>query len=84
MMDDDKMAVVGDALSEIRKRADALDKRQRLDVTIGTDKGTVAGTYDPMFKTVTVKGATFPEREITVWMKLFFGVKVHSIVHVEK
>jgi hypothetical protein len=66
-------------LDHFRQLADELAKRKVLNLAIQTDRGTVRGTYDPLFKTVKVGGLTVPESEIHVWMKAAYGCKVQKI-----
>ncbi len=56
--------------------------RETKEVRIVTDRGTITGTYDPMFKTVRIEGiGTVPERELAFWVKAFLKAKVTKIVH---
>ncbi len=68
-------------LAHLRELAQALACRDKLRIKITLESGRVlAGTYDPLFKTVSVGGSTFPEGEINAWMKLGWGSAVSSVV----
>ena len=56
-----------------------LSKREQIEIGIVTDKGTVTGTYDPLFKTVSVGGLTVPDKELRFWLHAAYGANLQSI-----
>jgi hypothetical protein len=66
-------------LEQFRDLADALSKREKIEIGIVTDKGTLTGTHDPMFKTVSVGGLTVPDKELRFWLHAAYGAKLVSI-----
>ena len=66
-------------LEQFRQLAGVLADRKMVDVAIQTDKGTVRGIFDPLFKTVKVGGLTVPDRELAFWLKATYGCKVEKI-----
>ena len=61
-------------LPYFRELAQALSTRERvkIEITLATGQ-TVAATYDRLFKTVTINGATFPAQELSTWTKVLYG-----------
>ena len=58
-----------------------LAKRGKIDITIRLKDGrTLPALYDPMFRTISVNGATFPDRERNLWVRLFYGCEIASII----
>jgi hypothetical protein len=66
-------------LQQFRDLADALSKREKIEIGIVTDKGTLTGVYDPVFKTVSVGGFTVPDKELRFWLHSAYGAKLVSI-----
>ncbi|MGD0485668.1 MAG: hypothetical protein ABSB94_00580 [Syntrophorhabdales bacterium] len=70
-------------LELFRELASLLATREKKQIGILTDKGTVTAIYDPLFKTVSFGGMTVPEKELGFWMKAVYGATVKKIVGVE-
>lgn len=67
-------------LEHFRTLASILEKRQKVEMEIHLSTGRVlSGLFDPLFKTITVGNATFPETEINTWVRLFYGARVTMI-----
>lgn len=67
-------------LEHFRTLAAGLEKRQRTAVRIYLSNGNVLeALFDPMFRTVTIGGSTFPEGEMATWIKLLFNSKIVKI-----
>ncbi len=66
-------------LEHFTQLANALEKREKVDIAVQTDKGTVRGTFDPLFKTIKFGGFTVPEKELHFWMKAVNGAKIQKI-----
>lgn len=68
-------------LNHFRDLAEGLSQRPRINITIilKNDRQLKA-TFDPMFKTVTIGGMTFPERELSTWTKLCWGSTAARII----
>jgi hypothetical protein len=65
---------------DMQTLAAELAKRPRHDITITLKDGRqIAGVYDPLFRTITAAGATFPEREREKWILAFCGSELASI-----
>jgi hypothetical protein len=61
-------------LGGMQTLAAELAKRPRHDITITLADGRqISGVYDPLFKTITVGGATFPATERDKWLRAFYG-----------
>ena len=61
-------------LSHFREFAQALSARERLKIEIALASGRIVpASYDPLFKTVTADGATFPAQELSTWTKVLYG-----------
>jgi hypothetical protein len=59
---------------DMQTLAAELAKRPRRDITITLKDGRqIEGKYDPLFKTITVGGATFPATERDKWLRAFYG-----------
>ncbi len=57
-----------------------LAKRDKTEIWITLKDGRVlSGLYDPMFKTIILGGATFPDAERNLWVRLFYGSTITSI-----
>ena len=68
-------------LKQFRTIASDLSKREREDITIELKSGRVLhAKYDPMFKSVIIAGTTFPEKELSLWTKLFWGSETVKVV----
>lgn len=68
------------ALLHFRELARALSERPkvRVEITLKNER-VLSALYDPMFKTFTIGGSTFPGRELSTWTKLGWGSEVSSI-----
>jgi hypothetical protein len=65
--------------------ADGLAARERISLTITRSDGReVKALYDPLFKTITMGGMTFPAGELATWTRLVFGSRLVSITEEEK
>jgi len=63
-----------DYLPYFRELAQVLNNRERVRIEITLASGEIVpASYDPLFKTVTMNGATFPDRELGTWTKLLYG-----------
>ena len=61
-------------LPYFRELAQALNTRERLKIEITfASSRIVSASYDPLFKTVTAGGATFPAQELNTWTKVLYG-----------
>jgi len=61
-------------LSHLRELAQVLNNRERVKIEITLASGRIiSASYDPLFKTVTTGGATFPDRELNTWTKVLYG-----------
>ena len=67
------------ALQHLRDLAAGLATREKIEIGIVTDRGTVTGTYDPLIKTVSVISLTVPEKELRFWLHAVYGAKLVSI-----
>ena len=67
-------------LELFRGLASLLATREKKQIGILTDKGTVAAIYDPLFKTVSFGGMTVPEKELGFWMKAAHGATVKKVI----
>ena len=67
-------------LTQFRNPAETLSQRKKVGLVIQTDRGTVRGSFDPLFKTVTTCGLTVPEKELHFWMKAAHGAKVLNVI----
>ena len=66
-------------LQKFRDMAGALAKREKVSIEITLKSGRVlSGLYDPLFKTVTIGGMTFPQSELSTWTKLCWGSPAKS------
>lgn len=71
----------GTNLNDLRDMSAALSQRERISITIELRNGRVlSAKYDPLLKTVTIGGATFPEGELGVWTRLCWGAKPLRII----
>jgi hypothetical protein len=66
-------------LRHFRDLADAVSTREKIEIGIVTDRGTLTGAYDPMFKTVSVSGITVPEKELGYWLRVIHDAEIVSI-----
>lgn len=61
-------------LDHYRQLAGGLVCRERVGFTFTLANGKeMKAVYDPLFKTFTMGGMTFPAKELAVWIKLVFG-----------
>ena len=68
------------ALSGFREAAAKLAKREKIDVWTRLKDGRIlTGLYDPMFRTITLEGVTFPYSECNLWVRLFYGCEIAAI-----
>ena len=68
-------------LKQFRSTASDLSQREREDIDIELKSGTVLhAKYDRMFQSVIIAGTTFPEKELSVWTKLFWGSEAVKVV----
>ena len=68
------------SLSLFRDMAQALSNRKRVPLVVTLTTGRILEAfYDPLFKTVTIDGNTFPEGEVSTWTRLLYGAPVQSI-----
>jgi len=69
------------ALFQFRELARALSERPKVKVEITLkNERVLSALYDPMFKTFTIGGSTFPGQELSTWTKLGWGSEVSSII----
>jgi hypothetical protein len=67
-------------LAQFRNMAGALAKREKVAIDITLKNGrALSGLYDPLFKTVTIGGMTFPKSELNTWTRLCWGSVPESI-----
>jgi hypothetical protein len=63
-----------DVLTHFRQLADTLATGERVNITITLQNGReLKAKLDPMFKTITIGGMTFPESELSTWTRLGWG-----------
>ena len=71
-------------LSMFRQLAQNLGERRKTPITIVLKDGRrVEATFDPLFRSIELGNATFPDREITTWIKLFCGSEPVKIIGTE-
>jgi hypothetical protein len=69
------------ALDHFRSLSSILATREKAAISIELKSGKVLnGLYDPLFKTVTIGGMTFPEKELSTWTRLCWGSPATKIV----
>lgn len=68
-------------LQGFRDLAAVLATREKKQIALITDKGTVTAIFDPMFKTIQVGAMTVPESEISFWMKAAHSTTVKKIIY---
>lgn len=68
-------------LSVFRELGKALSERPRvkIEITLKNDR-VLSAFYDPMFRTITIGGMTFPTGELSLWTKLARGSEVATII----
>lgn len=68
-------------LSHFRTLAGGLSRRQKvaIEITLKNNR-TLRALYDPLFKTITLGGMTFPAAELSTWTKLCWGSVPQGIV----
>jgi hypothetical protein len=72
-------------LNHFRHLAEGLASRERVGYTVTLANGKeVKALYDPLFKTITMGGMTFPAGELATWTRLVFGSRLVSITEEEK
>jgi hypothetical protein len=68
-------------LSQFQNMAQALSQRTKIPIAVELKNGRILNAvYDPLFKTVTIGGATFPETELNIMTKLCWGSTVAKAV----
>ena len=66
-------------LQGFQSLAGVLQDREKWQIGIVTDQGTVTAVYDPLFKTVSVAGMTVPAKELVFWVKVACRANVIAI-----
>jgi hypothetical protein len=59
--------------------AATLQNREKWQIGVVTDQGTVTAVYDPLFKTVSIAGMTVPAKELVFWVKVACHANVIAI-----
>lgn len=68
-------------LSVFRELGKALAERPKvkIEITLKNDR-VLSARYDPIFRTITIGGMTFPAGELSLWTKLSWGSEVATII----
>jgi hypothetical protein len=72
-------------ISHFRRLASDLNKRRKTRATIILSTGSeLKALYDPLFKTFTIGGMTFPAEELSIWTKIYWrALPVEVIIEEE-